>query len=77
MRGHVLYTCCGDPTRGWVPPTVRWTSSIFFDKMYFTAIDIDEVRTAEERALREASDRVIKNRIKDLEVVTVDGKDVL
>ena len=56
---------------------MRWTSSIFFDKMYFTAIDIDEVRTAEERALREASDRVIKNRIKDLEVVTVDGKDVL
>ena len=31
------------------------------------------MRTAEERALRDASDRVIKNRIKDLEMVTADG----
>jgi len=41
------------------------------------AIDIDQVRTAEERALREASDRVIKNRMKDLEIVTVDGATIL
>ena len=40
---------------------------------FSTAIDIDQVRTAEERALRDASDRVIKSRIKELEIVTVDG----
>lgn len=41
------------------------------------AIDIDQVRTAEERALRDASDRVIKSRIKELEIVTVDGATIL
>ncbi|KAL5260603.1 hypothetical protein ACHWQZ_G010677 [Mnemiopsis leidyi] len=41
------------------------------------AIDIDQVRTAEERAIREASDRVIRSRVKELDVVTADGATIL
>ena len=38
---------------------------------------MDQVRTAEERSIREACDKVVRGRSKELEVVTVDGKCVL
>lgn len=37
-------------------------------------INLEQVRTAEERSIREACDKVVRSRTKELDVVTVDGE---
>lgn len=40
-------------------------------------INLEQVRTAEERSIREACDKVVRSRTKELDVVTVDGASIL
>jgi len=40
-------------------------------------VNLEQVRTAEERALRDACDKAVRSRTTDLEVVTVDGASIL